>query len=72
MIAGWTEAGKSAVVEQLQGIDVPQFPLNGADLVALGMKPGRALGAELERLERRWIGSGFKLDREALLGEVRR
>ena len=26
-LAGWTEAGKSAVVQQLEAIDVPRFPL---------------------------------------------
>lgn len=69
--AGWTEAGKSAVVEQLQAIEVPQFPLNGGDLIAAGLSPGKALGEELERLERKWIESGFKLDRATLLGWVR-
>ena len=40
-------------------------------LIAAGLKPGKALGAELERLERAWIESGFALDRKALLGMVR-
>ncbi|MEQ1769808.1 MAG: hypothetical protein ABL879_08195, partial [Devosia sp.] len=71
VIAGWTEAGKDAVLEQLQGIDVPMFPLNGNDLVEYGIAPGPALGDELDRLERRWIASGFKLDRESLLAEVK-
>ena len=71
-LAGWTEAGKSAVVQRLQGLDVPKFPLSGNDLIARGLRPGPALGAELERLERRWIESGFALDQAALLGELRR
>jgi poly(A) polymerase len=71
-LAGWTEAGKSAVVQRLEGIDVPKFPLGGNDLIARGLRPGPALGAELERLERKWIESGFTLDQSALLGELRR
>lgn len=71
-LAGWTEAGKSAVLQSLESIDVPLFPLTGNDLVAAGMSPGPELGAELERLERKWIASGFKLTREGLLAEVRR
>ena len=71
-IAGWTEAGKSAVVEHLAGIDVPKFPLTGNDLLQNGMRPGPALGAELERLERKWISSNFTLDRAGLLAELRR
>ncbi|MGB3146284.1 MAG: CCA tRNA nucleotidyltransferase [Paracoccaceae bacterium] len=42
-----------------------RFPLTGADLA--GRFSGPALGAELQRLERRWIASGFQLSREQLL-----
>ena len=66
-LAGWTEAGKSAVLEHLEGIDVPRFPITGSDLIEIGFRPGPKLGAELERLERRWIASDFRLDRSALL-----
>jgi poly(A) polymerase len=72
VLAGWSEAGRGAVVDELQSIDVPKFPLSGTDLVAAGFKPGRVLGLELERLERAWIDSGFVLDRDALLAQVRR
>lgn len=71
-LAGWTEAGKAAVVEQLEGVNVPRFPLNGDDLLARGFAPGRRLGAELDRLEKAWIASSFRLDREQLLAQVTR
>ncbi|MBN9315627.1 MAG: CCA tRNA nucleotidyltransferase [Devosia sp.] len=71
-LANWGDAGRLAVVEQLQRLDVPRFPLRGNDLLSLGMPPGRAVGLELERLELAWIESGFALDREALLGMVAR
>ena len=70
--AGWTEAGKSAVVQHLTTIEVPQFPLSGKDLLERGMRPGPRIGAELDRLEKRWIKSGFKLDRTALLAALQR
>ncbi len=70
-LANWGEAGRLAVVEQLQRLDVPRFPIGGNDLVARGMQPGRALGQELERLERAWIESGFTLDKSALLEMAR-
>lgn len=70
-LANWTEAGKSAVLQHLEGIEVPTFPLSGNDLIARGMKPGPALGAELERLETRWIASNFKLGRSELLADLR-
>lgn len=71
-LAGWTEAGKSAVLQSLEQMEVPKFPLSGDDLIARGFAPGPALGAELERLEKKWIAGGFKLDRETLLNEMRR
>lgn len=71
VLADWSEAGKSAVVEELRSLSVPQFPVRGNDLLGLGFPPGRALGEELERLEQLWIESGFSLDREQLLQGVR-
>jgi poly(A) polymerase len=72
VLAGWTEAGKSAVLDQLQHVEVKPFPLGGADLIALGHAPGPGMGAELARLEQLWIDSGFAMDRAALLGAARR
>ncbi len=66
-LSNWGDAGKLAVVEQLQRLDVPRFPIRGNDLLGLGKQAGPELGAELERLERAWIESGFTLDRAALL-----
>ena len=71
-LAGWTEAGKSAVLANLEKIEVPRFPLSGRDLIQRGIQPGPALGAELDRLERKWIASGFRLDRLALLADLQR
>ncbi len=71
-LADWGDAGRLAVVEQLQRLDVPRFPLGGNDLIGIGMPAGKALGLELERLERAWIESGFALDRQALLGMASR
>jgi poly(A) polymerase len=71
-LAGWTEAGKSAVVAHLQGMEVPRFPVTGNDLIEQGISPGPALGAELERLEKQWIASNFRLEKAALLAELKR
>lgn len=67
VLADWSEAGKSAILEELRSLAVPEFPLRGGDLVRLGFRPDKTLGEELERLERLWIESGFSLDRERLL-----
>ncbi|MDB5589238.1 MAG: tRNA nucleotidyltransferase [Devosia sp.] len=67
VLAGWGEAGKVAITEQVDAIDPPKFPVGGRDLLALGMRPGPDLGNVLDRLERQWVESGFTLDRPALL-----
>lgn len=70
ILAGWTDAGRSAVLEELRALDVPRFPLGGKDLIARGIAPGPQLGAELHRLEQLWIDSRFALDRDELLEQV--
>ncbi len=71
-LAGWTEAGKQVIVQQLEQMEVPRFPLSGSDLLQRGMKPGPQIGAELDRLEKKWIQSDFKLERAALLAMLTR
>lgn len=44
-----------------------KFPVVAGDLMKRGMTPGPDLGAEMKRLEARWIASGFALDKAALL-----
>lgn len=43
------------------------FPINGADLLALGYKSGMLIGQKLRQLEDIWIESDFKLGKEELL-----
>lgn len=49
----------------------PLFPVNGDDLLAIGMKPGKEMGALLKKLEDEWEKSGYKLSREELLKKVK-
>jgi poly(A) polymerase len=72
VLAGWTDAGKSAVVDQLAAVTLQPFPLTGHDLLDAGLPPGPKLGSELSRLEQQWIESGFALGRDALLKQVAR
>lgn len=60
-------AGYTRLLQRLCAWEKPAFPLGGDDLTALGVKPGRDLGAALEALESAWVDSGFSLTREALL-----
>ena len=49
---------------------IPELPVGGADLIAAGMQPGPALGAELARLEDWWVAGGFTATKEELLARV--
>ncbi len=50
----------------------PELPIGGADALALGLKPGPAVGALLEAVERWWIAGDFSADRAACLAELTR
>src|SRR6185312_11683466 len=62
--------GFSKLLAFAQKWEKPVFPIKGADLSALGAKPGPELGAALKALENGWIESGFALSREALLQQA--
>lgn len=47
-----------------------RFPVAAADLIGAGIEPGPKLGELLESLEKRWIASGFRMTRDALLSGV--
>lgn len=49
----------------------PRFPLSGQDVIALGMKPGPALGDVLVAVEDAWIAGDFAEDRDGLLTKLR-
>jgi tRNA nucleotidyltransferase/poly(A) polymerase len=45
----------------------PTFPISANDLMAKGMKEGKALGEALAALEKRWEESDYQLSKEDLL-----
>ncbi|MCC5980521.1 MAG: CCA tRNA nucleotidyltransferase [Oceanicaulis sp.] len=55
----------------VRGWKRPEFPVRAADLLALGMERGPALGEALKALEADWIASDFTLPREKLLASLR-
>lgn len=65
-----TVAGYARLARFSESWKKPAFPLAGADLKAAGMKPGPEMGRVLRDLEDRWVESGFRLDRQALLDAV--
>jgi len=67
----WGPARLAEAARVLASTVVPPFPVTGHDLADLGFAPGPALGAELARLERAWIDSGFALGQLELLATSR-
>jgi poly(A) polymerase len=45
---------------------VPEFPLSGRDLIALGATAGPAIGEWLSELENEWVEADFSLSGEEL------
>jgi poly(A) polymerase len=70
VLDGWSLHRLRKEENALARIKAPDFPISGRDLIARGFEPGPAIGAELARLERAWIDSGFALDREDLIAEL--
>lgn len=59
------------VYHNFRQIEQSKFPLAGKDLMAQGMQSSREIGIMLKELEKRWIESGFKLNKEQLLEQVK-
>ena len=49
----------------------PEFPLRGADLVAMGLPPGPAVGRVLAEVRAAWEAADFALDRDRCLARAR-
>jgi poly(A) polymerase len=50
----------------------PVLPVNGGDLLALGLTEGPQIGEALRNLENAWVGSDFAAGREELLASLAR
>jgi hypothetical protein len=50
----------------------PVFPLEGRDVVALGIPSGPAVGALLRATRQWWLDGGCVADRDACLAELAR
>jgi tRNA nucleotidyltransferase (CCA-adding enzyme) len=55
---------------QMKNWAAPKFPVSGNDLKSAGIEPGPEMGKILSNLRNSWAKSGYKLDREQLLGQV--
>jgi tRNA nucleotidyltransferase/poly(A) polymerase len=59
--------GYARLLKLAENWEKPAFPLKGADLLEQGWQKGPKLGMALKALEKDWIASDFRLERDALL-----
>jgi poly(A) polymerase len=50
----------------------PAFPLQGGDLLGLGLKPGPKMGEILRTVENWWIDRDFRPSKEECVAEAKR
>ncbi|MEO8558983.1 MAG: CCA tRNA nucleotidyltransferase [Rhodospirillales bacterium] len=80
VLLAWAKAAPSNAAASNYGVALqlardwpaPNFPLSGADVVALGVAPGPQIGALLRAVEAWWIDGDFSANRAACLAEMRR
>jgi poly(A) polymerase len=58
--------------ERLWAMPLPVFPLEGRDILALGLPPGPRVGALLRSVRSWWLRGGCVADAEACREQVRR
>lgn len=63
-------AGYSNLLRRLTKWQRPDFKVSGKDLEALGIAPGKEMGALLKALEKRWVDSNFTLSKDELLDDL--
>ena len=63
-------AGGGDVIDRLQAMDRPVFPLEGRDVVARGVPPGPAVGEHLRAVRSWWMDGGCVAGRDASLAQL--
>jgi poly(A) polymerase len=55
------------LAQAVSSLPIPEFPVDGADLLAAGIPQGPQLGEALKRLEAHWVASRYRLNKQALI-----
>lgn len=64
--------GEDELLAELSSWTVPRFPVNGHDLRSMGITSGKEIGATLQQLRDVWKKSRYRMEKDELLGHVRR
>jgi poly(A) polymerase len=67
----WADADVAQVLAAVVSWVRPGFPLTGADILALGLPPGPAVGQVITAVETWWLAQQAKPDRAACLAKAR-
>lgn len=59
LVAAHMRRAPDHLMRMVGNIDVPVFPLKGADLLARGMTPGPEVGLRLKQIETEWLNHDF-------------
>jgi len=59
------------MIARISELGIPDFPVNGDDIVALGVAEGPTVGELLNALEVHWMASGFNAGKDELLEVAR-
>jgi poly(A) polymerase len=68
--AGTGDPGFDVMVETARKWRPPALPIDGNDVIALGVERGQRIGGLLREVEDWWISGDFKADREAALAKL--
>lgn len=60
----------SRLLQRAEAFEKPAFPLNGGDVMALGIAGGPKVGEMLNDLEAVWVQANFTLSRDTLLARL--
>jgi poly(A) polymerase/tRNA nucleotidyltransferase (CCA-adding enzyme) len=71
-IAGGDDAAWGTLRERLRSTPAPAFPLEGRDIVAMGVPPGPRVGEILRTVRAWWLDGGCVADEEACRDQARR
>jgi poly(A) polymerase/tRNA nucleotidyltransferase (CCA-adding enzyme) len=66
----WLDGGPDRLRQRLATLPVPVFPLEGRDVLALGIPPGPVVGALLRAIRQWWLAGGCAAGRSACQAEL--
>jgi tRNA nucleotidyltransferase/poly(A) polymerase len=57
-------------IEEIEKMDIPNFPFNGKYLMNQGLQDGRKIGYALKELEKEWVQKDFNLKANEIISIV--